>query len=331
MIEDDIAAAMVEHEQEAPTADDLLTGLRAQRHRHGWWYAAAAALLVIGVLSGAWAVTTDKPAAAPLSCPTKYAGKAPWVPTAPKGIPGNSRLVPNEMPRTAVVCSYDGMNSGKSPSHWGLAAKRRITENLGGLVDELAWQPRVVPGQQFSCLAVLGRQTNYLVGLTYSHGRTIWVSTTAGVSRCVTGTNGRFDTPPDSAVGDVSKALKSGRWPEPAPVGCDARWGRLGQDKTMVPAGSISLTICGTRAYPIKADYRELTTELNTLDTQAWLGVCAKHEPGTNYRLVFSYAVGPPAVVNLSSACQPPVYNGGTESDNSGNVIPIIRHLLGRH
>jgi hypothetical protein len=99
----------------------------------------------------------------------------------------------------------------------------------------------------------------------------------------------------------------------------------------MVPAGSTSLTICGVRSYRVTDDYRNLVTELNGLHTRAWLGVCAKNEPGTNYRLVFGYRVGPPAVVNVSSACQPPVYNGGTASDNSGNVVSIIKQLSRQH
>lgn len=334
MIEDDIAAIMAEHDNEAPTIEELVTGLRSRRRSYGWLYAAAAAVLVIGVVSGVWAVTRGKPAnkvaAVPLSCPARYAEKAPWVPAKPKGISGNSRLVPNETPKSAVICSYDGVIRGRSPSRWALAGNRRITGNLAGLAAELTWQPRIAPGQQFKCLSVLGQQTNYLIGLTYSRGRTMWVSTTADVSGCVTGTNGLFDTPPDTAAADVGKALKSGSWPEAQPPGCKAGWGRLGQDKTMVPAGSTSLTICGARAHRITSDYRDLVGELNGLRTPAWLGVCARNETGTDYRMVFGYPAGPPAVVIVSSACQPPVYNGGTESDNSGAVVPTIRHLLGQ-
>lgn len=346
MIEDDIAAAMAEHEHEAPTADDLSAGLRSvRRPRHGWIYAAAAALLVIGVVTGVWAagagkrtatrpvVTASPPVVvAPLSCPARYAGPTPWVPAKPRGIPGNPRLAPNETPKSVLMCAYKGSNAGDySVSHWALAGKRYVTGNLAGLAHELAWQPRKIPGEEYACSAVGGTQTNYLIGLTYSRG-TVWVSASDEPNNCVSGANGEFITLPTTMGIDATKAFASGRWPDRAPLGCRSIAGRLGQDVKMVPSGAVSLTICTDKAHTVNGDFGELVSTLNALPTDLGDGICSP-SPRTDdeYQLIFGYRQGPPVSIRVYKGCYPEVYNGTLKSQIAGSVIPAIRQLLARH
>lgn len=341
MIEDDIAAVMAEHENEAPTADNLLAGLRSRRRSHGWLYAAAAAVLVIGVLGGVWAVSGGAgkrpvhPAApvvvAQLSCPARYAGDAPWVPAKPKGIPGNSRLAPNETPKSVLMCAYKGSNSGNySASHWVLAGKRYVTENLAAVAHELAWQPRKVTGEEYVCPAVGGIQTNYLIGLTYSRG-TIWVSESDEPSHCVAATNGDFTALP-SVGADATKAFSTGRWPDRAPINCRPNAGRLGQDNAMVPPGATSLTICTDTAHTIERDFGNLVSALNSLPTELGRGICSPSpDPGDAYRLIFGYRQGPPVAINVFKGCYPEAYNGTLASQKAGPVISLVQDLLHRH
>lgn len=333
MIEDDIAAAMAEHENEAPTADDLLAGLRSRQRRHGWWYAAAAAVLVIGVVSGVWAVGGGKPAnkaaVIPLSCPAKYAGPTPWVPSKPRGIPGNSRLVPNETPKSALMCAYKGSNGGDySVSHWALAGTHDVTENLAGLTDELTWQPRKISEQSSFCGLVGGTQTNYLIGLTYPGG-TMWVSASDEPDQCVDATNGDFTALP-SVGADATKAFSTGRWPSRAPISCRSDAGRLGQDTAMVPPGVVSLTICTDKANAVRGNFGDLVSALNSGPTVESDGSCSP-SPKTSYRLVFGYRHGPPLWVSVMDGCYPELYNGSLQAQSARSAIPIIRHLLGQH
>lgn len=334
MIEDDIAAVMAEHEHEAPTADELLAGLRSRRRSHSWLYAAAAAVLVVGVLSGVWAATggngkpATKVATVPLSCPAKYAERAPWVPAKPRGVAGDSRLVPNKTPKSVLMCAYPGLNGGNSRTRWALSGKHAVTGNLAGLAQELTWQPRKVSEQNIACTMVLGTQTNYLIGLTYSSG-TVWVSASDEPNECVDVTNGEFTALP--ALGkDATHAFRSGQWPAATPVGCRSHAGRLGQDDSMVPPGAVSLTICVRRAHVIKGDFGSLVSSLNALQTVVSNGTCSP-TPKRSYQLIFGYRQGPPVSVSVMDGCYPELFNGSLQAQRAGSVISIIQHLLGQH
>jgi hypothetical protein len=348
-LEDDIRRSMAGHDDEAPGAADLLRSLEQvslPRRRPGWLtpFTVAAAVTAV-VLGSAWAggllggrqqAPTTVPGGAgrilPLSCPTSYAGRAPWVPTGPAGIDGRSRLVPQRTPSSALVCAYRGSNTAKQKSGWALSGQRLLADGLAGLVGQLTWQPRLLPGQQITCTAMGGPQTNYLIGLTYPGGATIWVTATDEPNECVSASNGEFTS--FGVIGpDVSRAFASGRWPAWQPISC-ARprqdIGRLGQDVAMVPAGSTSVTICAAKARTLTSGYQTLVSALDRLPTRRSTGSCSP-SPGPSapeYQLLFSYPEGPPVSIFILSGCHPEIGNGDLQSDSASSILPVIRRLL---
>src|SRR5262249_44563309 len=82
-----------------------------------------------------------------------------------------------------------------------------------------------------------GRQTNYLIGLTYPGGGRVWVAATRDPNDCVATSNGEFSS--SGVVGPiVNRAFTSGRWPTRQSAACNRAGqdtGRLGQDAAMVP------------------------------------------------------------------------------------------------
>jgi hypothetical protein len=338
---------MAEHDDEAPKATDLLATLPAARRRgrSNWYVVAAAAVVVVAVVvvavvAGVWAArgpshnapaTKSIPVRA-MSCPSVYAGRAPWVPAKPTGVDTHARLVPPQPPATALICAYDGVNGSSRQRNWALTGQRQLAGELGRISAELSWLPRNAPDAKYACGAVAGRQVNYLIGLAYQGGGTIWVSATDEPNFCVRGSNGAFTTDPGAAGRDVTKALTTGTWPARTPTSCRLPGtGRLGQDATMVPAGATSLTICTNSGHVIRSGYQPLISALNTLRTHAASAMCTEHGHGVRYQLLFSYPAGPPAVVNVDSACSPPIQNRSREAGKTGTVLPIIQQLLKKH
>jgi hypothetical protein len=99
----------------------------------------------------------------------------------------------------------------------------------------------------------------------------------------------------------------------------------------MVPAGATSLTICTNSGHVIRSGYQALVSALNRLRTHPTSGNCVEHGHGDRYQLLFRYPTGPPAEVNIDSACSPPIQNRSLEADNTGAVLPIIQQLLNKH
>jgi len=228
-------------------------GPAARANRAGWLLPAAAGIAVGAVMVGsAWAggliggrnatrtATGQTTRLAELSCPARYSGAAPWVPARPVGVGGRSRLVPPRTPASAVVCGYvpDLRHKDLAGHLVGrvLTRQRQLTGGLAALVGDLAWLPRLLPGQQISCLLVLGPQSNYLIGLAYRGGGRIWVSTTADASGCVLTSNGDFTTFANASA-EAAKAVRTGRWPEPPQVSCGSG-GRLGQETVIGARGA---------------------------------------------------------------------------------------------
>jgi len=205
--EDEIRRAMASHDDEAPRAEDLLRSLERvappRRRLADWYVPFAVAAAVVAVVAGSlWGVRLlghqAVPAASPQpaspqpagrgvapSCPARYARQAPWVPAKPAGVDGRSRLVPAKTPSSALICGYAGSNLAKQQAGWALSGRRALTGNLAGLTAQLSWQARRLPGQQFFCAGVGGPQTNYLIGLTYPGGGTMWVTATDDSDECV--------------------------------------------------------------------------------------------------------------------------------------------------
>jgi hypothetical protein len=229
-IQDYLPHVMREHENEAPTTADLLTALRgtsrsawsaAGSGSHRRYIPLAAAAAVTAVIGGSvWAsaqlashrsrvfAVEHVPR---LACPAKYAGAAPWVPTGPAGVNAGARLVPRRVPRSAVICAYDGMNIGPQ-SGWKLSGRTSLRSGLAGLTAQLTWQPgrRRLGG----CTLVGGRQVNYLIGLTYSGGGRLWVAATLDPNSCVGTSNGGFTS--SGVIGpSVTKAFKTGNMARP--------------------------------------------------------------------------------------------------------------------
>jgi hypothetical protein len=347
--EDDIRRAMTGHDDEAPRAADLLRSLgqaaRPRRRLAGWYVpfavAAAVAVLVLGSVWVGKAVAGHQPQrfsasgaggrVTKLTCPGRYAKQAPWVPAKPAGVDGRSRLVPQQTPSSALICGYDGSNEAKQQAGWALSGQRSLTGNLAGLAAQLSWQARLPAGRQLWCAGAGGRQVNYLVGLTYPGGGTIWVTAADDSGECITTANGEF-TSIDAIGSVVSKAFASGRWPTRSPVSCNGtgETGRLGQETAMVPAGAISLTICAPKAHKVTSGYQALVRALDRLPTGPSDGSCSESpgSPGAIYQLLFSYAEGPAVSIFINSRCHPAIDNNNLESASASSVMPIIQQLL---
>lgn len=345
-IEDNLRQVMADHDQEAPSAADLLRALRdtsgpasrrrTRRSRVSWYVPLAAAGAVVAVVAGSlWvgglvhvARHAPRGTAAYLSCPARYGGPAPWVPARPAGVDGRARLVPRTTPSSAVVCAYAGSNMARQQAGWLLSGRRPLASGLAALAAQLSWQPSGAPS---TCTLIGGKQTNYLIGLTYPGGGRIWVAATHDPNDCVATSNGEFSS--SGVVGPiVTRAFTSGRWPARQPAACNLPGldiGRLGQNAVMVPQGSTSLTICTPAARTITSGYQALTSALNSLPARASTHSCVGAPgPASIYQLLFSYPQGPPVQVEISDGCQPAIDNGSLQSPSARTIVPIIRHLL---
>lgn len=349
-LEDDISRVMAGHDDEAPRAADLLRALEQaslpRRRRAGWYIPFTVAAAVAAVVAGSvWAggllgghqqtPTTVLGGAGRhprLSCPASYGGQAPWVPAKPAGVDGRSRLVPQTTPASALVCAYAGSNTAKRQAGRALSGRRPLTGGLARLASQLTWQPRRLPGQQAGCTLIGGPQTNYLIGLTYPGGGTIWVAAADEPNECVSTSNGEFTSL--GVVGpDVSRAFASGRWPAPQPVSCTRPRqdiGRLGQDTAMVPAGSTSLTICAPKARTLTSGYQTLVSALDRLPARPSTRSCSPSPRASapKYQLLFSYPEGPPVSVFITSGCHPEIDNLDLQSDSASSILPVIQQLL---
>lgn len=348
--DDDIRRAMTDHDDEAPREADLLRSLEQasppRRRRGGWYVPFAVAVAVAAVVLGSVSVGRllaghqQKPVlfapgsaqAARLTCPARYAKRAPWVPAKPAGVDGRSRLVPQQTPRSALICAYAGSNMAKQQAGWTLSGRRSLTGNLAGLAAQLSRQSRLVAGQQTFCAGVGGGQTDYLIGLRYRGAATIWVAATDEPDECVTASNGEFTS--SGIIGPaVTRAFASGRWPAPQAVSCNGTFqdiGRLGQNTTMVPAGSTSLTICAPKAHvTVTSGYQALVRTLNRLPARvSTLSCSGSPGPGSYYRLLFSYREGPAVAVDISVGCHPEIDNLALQSASASTVMPLVRQLL---
>jgi hypothetical protein len=197
------------------------------------------------------------------------------------------------------------------------------------LAAQLSWQPR---SASFFCPDVGGRQVNYLIGLTYGGGGRIWVAATQDPSGCTAASNGEFTS--SGLVGPtVSQAFTSGRWPARQPVSCNRAGqdlGRFGQGAVMVPAGSVSLTICAPAAHVLTSGYQDLTSALNLLPARPSTNTCSGGggPAAPFYRLLFSYPQGPPVQVTIAGGCRPAINNSSLQSPSASTIVPVISHLL---
>jgi hypothetical protein len=107
---------------------------------------------------------------------------------------------------------------------------------------------------------------------------------------------------------------------------CQAPAGRRGQNEQRVPAGVVSVVVCGratsATGNPPRLEHgkqvaHDLAAALNSLDTWPSNHRCQGGE-GTDdrrFRLLFGYPDGPPADVHISMGCTPGIDNGLLQAD----------------
>src|SRR5436305_5633852 len=139
-------------------------------------------LVTVGITFGLVAtrgesrVIVDSGPAPILSCPKTFDIDKDKVPKAAH-VDAKSRLVPHdEIPVTAVACSYGGDNF-PTPKPWTLNGRHVLQGDLSKLAGDLTWFPRKLKGQTRACTLGAGPQTNYLLGLSYAGGGRLWVAT----------------------------------------------------------------------------------------------------------------------------------------------------------
>jgi len=212
-------------------------------------------------------------------------------------------------------------------SGWALSGRRVLAGGLSRLAAQLSWQPRKLTGQQIMCTLVGGRQTNYLIGLTYSGGGTLWVATTADPNFL----REHVQRPVHQFRPGRLHRRATGLWPPTPPASCKGptgEEGRLGQERAMVPAGSTSLLICPAGRV-IRSGHGSLVAALNALPARLSTRGCSERGPSRlQYQLLFSYPKGPPVLVDIMTGCYPEIDNLSLQASSATSVLPIIERLL---
>ncbi|GAA2894582.1 hypothetical protein GCM10010517_59300 [Streptosporangium fragile] len=299
-------------------------------------------LHVVGVVLAAIAVcaaavlisrSVGGPSSVPASCPQRWDGEEPggWVPAAADIDGVEESLVPGE-PVAAMICAYPGDNA--HPGGERLTGSRTLTGEAGAMARDLAYLPVATAAVGGPCTQMGGPMTNYLIRLAYSTGEALWVGSAEEVNSCVTTTNGTVGT--RSYVGkSITAAYRTGRWKLIRPDDpCRETIGRRGQNEWMVPDGPISVLVCGeATSHDSPSPRREhgrqvaetLAAALNSLDTWPSENTCRGGGDGW-FRLIFTYADGPPAGIGILVGCTPGINNGLLQAD----LIDLVRDQVVR-
>jgi hypothetical protein len=283
---------------------------------------------------------TDQPVEADgaLRCPESVGSvdlsKPAAVPQKPQGVDGAARLLPDRDPASLVVCGYPVVDIMKPISPPFRLAKRTVASDAqrAELVEALTWSPRDTGAQQV-CTAMARNETAYLVGASYGDA-IVWVSALADANACSTSTNGDFRSGPGPAVLlDVMFGTRSR--PSADVVACNrASWGRLGDDRSLAPEGSPTVTVCRDAADgTVKvtrldtAQSAEVTAALRALPTKPTSQTCQgsdQAKEGRRFALLLTYAVGPPVRVNVDPDCAPAVLGFNLESADAGSLVDLV-------
>ena len=280
-----------------------------------------------------------------LTCPKEFGRTQLWVPSKPKGVDGSSRLVPQQPPVTAEICWYRQSNATSIPLQGSLT----LTSGLADLAERLTWLPRKFAGQDHPCSTVGSRfLDDYLIGLDYPDGQTVWVSTQNEVNQCLGASNGVFATMTNLGR-QVAASYAAGAWVsepppvEPVPASPDPCYdplnGRLGQERALVPAKPLSLIVCKVAyqssagpSWSVPTGFAALVDAIDRLPTQASTGWCSS--PGTQastdpaYELRFHYATGPDVFLRLQPGCDPELDNYNIAARDAGGVLAQIQQLI---
>lgn len=329
-IEDEVRAAMIGHEHEAPSAAQFR--FRAPARRRGWVPAVAAACLVLALAIGVFVWRTHgstPPASRSLSCPQQYQGAEHigtlWVPSKASGVDGRHRLVPDATPQRIVVCGYLGQVEGALTG-------QQVLRNPAAAVHALTWLPGD-SGHGTPCTFDLQPldSSNFLIGVRYAAG-TVWVS--APGSHCAFASNGQF-TAAANLREPALAAYRSGTWhPRRLDGPCATGTGRLGQEAALVPPGASSLTICteGPVAPPTPVtvhDFQALQESLAAATTSSRTGSCGATGPVTSYLLDFHYPAGPDVSLSVDPACGG-LDNGSLSATATPRIESLIKQLVNR-
>lgn len=271
-----------------------------------------------------------------LACPRAITDRRGLtVPASPQGVDGRARLLPDRAPTSLVVCGYPVMDIRRPQpltAPFALAHRALATaEQQRDVVALLSWAPRGSLADR-PCTAMAGDETAYLVGAAYGDA-VVWVAALADANHCADSTNGDFVS--RAPLGNDLDARFGRRAPmNPAPSPCGvSRSGRLGDDRTLAPAGDPAATVCragmsGEQALDLTADQsRQVVAALRALPTRPTGSTCQGRpgqSPDARFTLVLRYAVGPPAVVEVNPACRPAVLGGGLEADDAGPVAALV-------
>jgi hypothetical protein len=256
------------------------------------------------------------------------------VPAKPQGVDGAARLLPDRVPSSLVVCSYPVLDieSGPLATPFALTERTAVTgSERGRLVELLTWAPRG-DGRGKICTEMGGNETVHLVGVRYDDAA-VWVSAKSDPNSCSNATNGDFTS--SAAVGVAVDALVGGRPLAPTtddpclPMG----YGRLGDDVSLAPDGEPLVTVCRLAATGGRAPTqlgpdrsREVVAALRALPVRPTGHFCEGADPSAmdDFRLLLSYPEGPPAVVDVTPTCAPPVLGSSVESPEVGEVVRLV-------
>ncbi len=353
--------ALPPRQPEQPEQSDRFEQVRSRVRRRRRARAGVAGLGVLGVLLVAVPVslaarTTPAPrvppvpvppvatAAVPVACPKVFGGHVPWVPARPVGVDTKGQLVPSQAPAIAVVCWYRQDAAGSR----SLTGQRRLTSGLDQLAAELSWLPRKFPGQDHPCTLVGSLfKDNYLMGLSYPGGGTVWVSTQREPNDCLDTSNGSYTTQVNLGR-QVGASYEAGGWvevpdrfaqdPNPDPCATSAS-GRRGEETALVPAQPVSVIVCEQgskigstyRSWAVPSGFEPLVAALDALPIKPSSWSCNSWVSGTRsamYELKFHYATGPDAFVRIMPGCRPGVDNYVVASDDASTVVPLVQQLI---
>lgn len=258
----------------------------------------------------------------------------PWVPAPPTTeTPG--RLAPDADPVEALVCRYEDV-SGTPAGSASLVGERVVTAGLDRVRHDLLLPARV-PGGTRACTAMGGPVEPHLVRFSYADGE-LWLAATRDPNSCQDSGNGAFTT--SAYLGDVlQESYDASTWtspPAPAAGSCSSSGsGRAGQERTLVPPGWASMTVCRPPAKDQPPPAREVdraTAErvvalLAQVATAPGSGGCSGPSR-TTYDLLVTYPAGPAVQVRYAPGCEPPVRNGSLDATPSAAQGTELEDLL---
>ena len=281
---------------------------------------------------------TRQPVAADggLRCPATLGSNAGLsVPQKPQGVDGAARLLPDRQPSSLVVCGYpvtDVRATTPLVAPFPLVRRTLATAaQRADVVELLTWAPRS-NGKARPCTLMAADETAYLVGAAYGDA-TVWVAAKADANSCSTSTNGDFVS--GAALGVDLDAMFGARQPPPGqPAACTARtWGRLGDDRSLAPAGDPLVTVCrlaadgSTRATSLStARSAEVVAALRALPTRPTDGTCqgSGRESDARFTLVLSYAAGPSERIDVDPGCRPAVLGSNLQTADSASIVDLV-------